>query len=158
MPAPLPRPLTPEGFARYGEVPAVPEAVGMRTSFDGGLKSLRPGVPASLSLILASPSLARPVPIGIIERHVWTSQSFVPMAPVRWLVVVAPQAADGGPDLAAAEAFLPEPGQAITLHPGTWHAPLTVLDAPAPFAILMWRDYGPDDEEVREITPIGIAV
>lgn len=157
MTALVPRPLTAEAFAPYGEVLAVPDTVGTRTAFDGALASLRPATPASLSLILAAPSLARPVPVGIIERHRFTSQSFVPMAPARWLVVVAPAAADGGPDLAAAEAFLPAPGQGITLHPGTWHAPLTVLEAPSPFAILMWRDYGPDDEEVMEITPLAVA-
>lgn len=152
------RPLTPEAFARYGEVLRVPDTIGTRTAFDTGLRTLRPEVPASLSLILPAPSLARPVQVGIIERHRWTSQSFLPLAPTRWLVVVAPDATGGGPDLAAAEAFLPEPGQGITLHPGAWHAPLTVLDTPAPFAILMWRDYGPDDEEVMEITPFEVAV
>lgn len=155
----LPRPLTPEAFARYGEVLAVPRTVGTRTSFDGALANLRPGVPASLSLILAAPSLCRPVLVEVIERHRFTSQSFVPMAPARWLVVVAPVAANGGPDLGAAEAFLPGPGQGLTFAPGTWHAPLTALDAPSPFAILMWRDYGPEDEEVIPLVgPLEVAV
>lgn len=151
------RPLTAEAFAPYGEVFAVPETVGVRTAFDKGLANLRPDVPASLSIILAAP-VPQPILVDVIERHVFTSQSFVPIAPARWVIVVAPGTAEDGPDLAAAEAFLPAPGQGITLAPGTWHAPLTVLDAPAPFALLMWRDYGPDDEEVIAMPPMMVLI
>ena len=147
----VPRPLTAEAFAPYGEVFAVPQTVGTRTSFDKGLANLRPHVPASLSIILAAP-VPEPVAVSVIERHVFTSQSFVPMAPARWVIVVAPGTAEGRADLAAAEAFLP------ALAPGTWHAPLTVLDAPSPFALLMWRDYGPEDEEVIAIPPMMVAI
>lgn len=151
------RPLTAEGFALYGEVFAVPQTPGVRTSFDRGLANLRPVVPASLSLILAAP-VPQPVAVEVIERHVFTSQSLVPMAPARWVIVVAPGTANGGPDLSAAQAFLPAPGQGVTLAPGTWHAPLTVLEAPSPFALLMWRDYGPDDEEVIAIPAMSVTV
>lgn len=150
--------LTAEGFAPFGDVLRVPQEVGTRTYFDDALASLKPQTPASLSLILAAPSLARPVPVTIIERHRLTSQSFVPMAATPWLVVVAPNAADGSPDLAAAVAFLPGPGQGITLKPGVWHAPLTVLEAPAPFAIFMWRDFGPDDEDFADIAQFTVAL
>ncbi|MFG1200962.1 ureidoglycolate lyase [Xanthobacter aminoxidans] len=153
----VPRPLTVEAFAPYGEVLAVPQTVGVRTSFNTVLANLRPDVPACLSLILAAP-VPQPVGIEVIERHVFTSQSIVPMAPARWVIVVAPGAAGDGPDLAAAEAFLPAPGQGITLAPGTWHAPLTVLDAPAPFAFLMWRIHATDDEEIIAIPPMAVAV
>ncbi|MFG1270058.1 ureidoglycolate lyase [Xanthobacter sp. DSM 14520] len=152
------RPLTAESFAPFGDVLRVPQEVGTRTYFDGALASLKPQTPASLSLILAAPSPARPVPVTIIERHRLTSQSFVPMAPTPWLVVVAPDAADGSPDLATAVAFLPGPGQGITLKSGVWHAPLTVLEAPAPFAIFMWRDFGPDDEDFADITPFTVVL
>jgi ureidoglycolate lyase len=153
----VPRPLTAEAFAPYGEVLAAPQTVGVRTSYNAGLANLRPDVPACLSLILAAP-VPRPVGIEVIERHVFTSQSLVPMAPARWVIVVAPVAAEDGPDLEAAEAFLPAPGQGITLAPGTWHAPLTVLDAPAPFAFLMWRNHATDDEEIMAIPPMAVAV
>ncbi|MFG1289498.1 ureidoglycolate lyase [Xanthobacter versatilis] len=152
------RPLTAESFAPFGDVLRVPQEVGTRTYFDGALASLKPQTSASLSLILAAPSPARPVPVTIIERHRFTSQSFVPMAPTPWLVVAAPDAADGSPDLAAAVAFLPGPGQGITLKSGVWHAPLTVLEAPAPFAIFMWRDFGPDDEDFADITPFTVVL
>ncbi|MEP9380686.1 ureidoglycolate lyase [Aquabacter sp. CN5-332] len=152
------RPLTAQAFAPFGEVLSTPDAVGRRDYFDSALGNLRPGVGASLSLILAPPTLAHPVPVTIFECHAFSSQSFVPMAPCRWLVAVAPHAAAGGPDMTQVRAFLPPPGQGITLHPDVWHAPLTVLDAPSPFAIFMWRDGGPLDEEFASIAPFLVEV
>ena len=151
-------PLTAEAFAPFGDVLEVPTEPGRRTYFDRALANLRPAAPPSLSLILAAPVAGRPVPLVEIERHVFSSQSFVPLAACRWLVLVAPHGADGGPDLAAARAFLPGPGQGITLKADTWHAPLTVLDTPAPFAIFMWRDWTVADEEIRPMAPLLVAV
>ncbi|OYX05857.1 MAG: hypothetical protein B7Z15_16725, partial [Rhizobiales bacterium 32-66-8] len=124
----LAQPLTPAGFAPFGDVLAVPPTVGTRTYFDRSLANLRPDAPASLSLILAAPTLARPVPITQFERHRFSSQSFLPMADTQWLVVVAPHGADGGPDMGRLAAFLPAAGEGITLGADVWHAPLTVLD------------------------------
>jgi ureidoglycolate lyase len=36
---------------------------------------------------------------------------------------------------------------------GTWHHPLTVLDGPASFAVLMWRDGTTGDEEFVPVDP-----
>ncbi|MFG1298345.1 ureidoglycolate lyase [Xanthobacter sp. V3C-3] len=152
------RPLTAEAFAPYGAVLATPETAGVRTYFDAALGTLAPQAPASLSIVRAAPVAARPVPVAVIERHPLTPQTFLPMAPARWLVVVAPDAPDGGPDLERAEAFLPPPGAGITFGRGVWHAPLTVLDAEAAFAILMWRDWSPNDEEFAAIVPFAVTV
>lgn len=152
------RPLTAEGFAPFGEVLQVPPTAGARAYFSSSLENLRPAAPASLSVILAAPSRARPVPVTVIERHRFSSQSFIPMAEARWLVVAAPDAGDRMPDLARAAAFLPAPGQGVTLKAGVWHAPLTVLDGPRPFAILMWRDFGPEDEDFAAVAPFSVAV
>jgi len=151
------QPLTAEAFAPFGDVLTLPSTVGTRTYFDRSLANLRPDAPASLSLILAAPTLGRPVPITQFERHRFSSQSFVPMAQALWLVV-APHGADGGPDLDRLSAFLPAPDTGITLGADVWHAPLTVLDAPAPFVISMWRDWGPLDEEFAQIAPFTVAV
>src|SRR5438046_4391112 len=82
-----------------------------------------------------------------MERHEFSSQSFLPLDVARWLVVVAPAGADGGPDPSRAVAFLAGPGQGVTYHAGTWHHPLTILDRPARFAVVMWRDGTSTDEE-----------
>lgn len=152
------RPLTAEAFAPYGAVLATPETAGMRTYFDAALGTLAPQAPASLSLVRAAPVAARPVTVTVIERHPLTPQTFLPLGPARWLVVVAPDAPGGGPDLERADAFLPAPGLGITFGRGVWHAPLTVLDAAAAFAILMWRDGSPNDEEFAAIVPFAVTV
>lgn len=152
------QPLTPEAFAPFGEVHSPPDVVGRRDYFDGALANLRPAVGASLSLILAPPTLEHPVPVTRFERHAFSSQSFIPLAPCRWLVAVAPHAAGGGPDMAQVRVFLPALGQGVTLRADVWHAPLTVLDAPSPFAIFMWRDGGPLDEEFASIIPFAVEV
>ena len=42
---------------------------------------------------------------------------------------------------------------------GTWHHPVTVLDAPASFAVLMWRDFTAGDEEFVDVkTPVTIVI
>lgn len=150
-------PLTADAFATFGTVLTVPEAIGRRDYFDEGLTNLRPGARPSLSLILGAATSGNPVEITQIERHEFSSQSFMPLAPCRWLVVVAPDA-DGGPDMTRARAFLPAPGQGLIFAAGTWHAPLTVLDAPAPFAITMWRDGGAGDEEFAPVQPFFVSV
>ena len=48
-------------------------------------------------------------------------------------------------------AFLAGPGQGVTYHANTWHHPLTVLDRPARFAVVMWRDGTRTDEEFRTL-------
>ena len=154
----VPEPLTPAGFAPYGEVIAPPAQSG-RTYFDAGLGDRRKGALASLSMIRVPPLAALPMRATVLERHEFSSQSFVPLSVSRWLVVVAPPATGGGPDAKRAQAFVAGPGQGITLHAGTWHHGLTVLDREAEFAIFMWRDGGPGDEEfVTLATPFDIAV
>lgn len=151
-------PLTTDAFAPFGEVLTVPQTPGRRDYFDGGLANLRPGARPSVSLILGAPAAGTTIEVTQIERHAFSSQSFLPLAPCRWLVVVAPETQPGRPDLSRAVAFLPAPGQGLTFAAGTWHAPLTVLEKPAPFAIVMWRDGGPDDEEFAPMEPLQISV
>lgn len=160
------RPLTAEAFAPYGAVLATPDKAGVRTYFDATLGALAPQAPVSLSIVRAAPVAQRPVPVSVqvtvqvsvIERHPLTPQTFLPLGPARWLVVVAPDAPGGGPDLDRAEAFLPGPGAGITFGRGVWHAPLTVLEGDGVFAIHMWRDGSPDDEEFAPVIPFAVTL
>ena len=61
------------------------------------------------------------------------------MQAARWLVVVAPHAANGGPDIKRMQAFIAGPDAGIIFGADIWHHPLTVLDGPGSFAIGMWR-------------------
>jgi len=139
-------PLTPEAFAPFGDVLQPPVRAG-RTYFDAGLANGRPDARPSISLSRITPLDRLPLRATMLERHEHSSQSFVPIVVGRWLVIVAPPAPDGGPDATRARAFVAGPGQGITYHMGTWHHGMTVLDREAQFAVFMWRDGTPGDEE-----------
>ena len=95
--------------------------------------------------------------VAQIERHPYAAQTFIPVQASRWLVIVAPHQPDGSPDVSAMRAFLAAPGQGISYRRGTWHHGTTVLDAPAQFAVLMWRRTAGDDDEFYDLdTPIEV--
>ncbi|KAI0407618.1 ureidoglycolate hydrolase [Xylaria palmicola] len=95
------------------------------------------------------------VEVKVLERHPFTSQTFIPLtadATKRYLVVVAPTLApstrdeglpvprDGGagaglpgrglPDVRRLRAFVATGEQAVTYAAGTWHAPMIALGPP----------------------------
>jgi ureidoglycolate lyase len=151
-------PLTTEAFAPFGDVLTAPAEFG-RVYFDAGLRTTRPGARPSLSVAHVGPLAVLPLEAKVMERHEFSSQSFLPLDIGRWLVVVAPPGAGGGPDPARAVAFLAGPGQGVTYHAGTWHHPLTVLDRPARLAVFMWRDGTSTDEEFRPLaTPFTVDI
>ncbi len=150
-------PLTRENFAPLRDVLQTPAAPG-RASFDDCLCSVRPEARASLSLLHIEPAAGLPLAARLMELHEFCSQTFIPLVVGRWLVIVAPPAAGGGPDVATAKAFLAGPGRGITYRLGTWHHPLTVLYRPAIFAVVMWRDGTARDEEFVHIDPFLVAV
>lgn len=138
-------PLTAEAFAPFGEVLEATREPG-RVYFERALGNRREGTHPSISLTHRLPT-ALPMESTTMERHPTTSQSFIPMDAARWLVIVAPHAAKGGPDMGRARAFLARPDQGITYGVDVWHHPFTVLDRPQRFAIMMWRDGSPLDDE-----------
>jgi ureidoglycolate lyase len=149
-------PLTAEAFAPFGDVLTVPEAPG-REYFERALSTTRPGARPSLSLSLRDPTPA-PIEVRVMERHAFSSQSFVPLGPARFLVLVAPHAPGGGPSMAEAVAFLAGPGQGVTYGADVWHHGMTVLDAPARFAVFMWRDGTAGDEEFVKVAPFTLEL
>lgn len=152
------QPLTAEAFAPFGDVLAPPTEPG-RIYFEKGLKNGRAGARPSLAVTHARPLAALPLRATVLERHEFSSQSFMPLDVSRWLVVVAPYGADGGPDPSRAIAFVAGPGQGVTYHMGTWHHGFTALDRPARFAIFMWRDGTSSDEEFRQLAaPFTVQV
>ncbi|OAA66633.1 ureidoglycolate hydrolase [Niveomyces insectorum RCEF 264] len=108
-------------------------------------------------------------PVTILERHPFTTQTFVPLPghnsreAARYLVVVAPTVAeDGGndrtsttgpPDVRGLRAFVARGDQAVTYGAGTWHAPMAALGTPGtalPFFVFQYAN-GVDDEDCQEI-------
>lgn len=139
------RPLDAEAFAPFGQVfgtPARPE----RIDLDLALVNHRSAARPTIALIRAAP-VALPFETTVLERHRFSSQTFVPARVARYLVVVAPGAVDGGPDLTGIRAFVATGGQGVNYVAGTWHHGLTVLDAEATFTMVMWNDGSDQDTE-----------
>ena len=151
-------PLTSAAFLPYGEVlegPAIPG----RTHFEDALANLRPAARPSLSLVVKEPVTAFPIRSHRMERHQFSSQSFIPQEAGRWLVVVSPHRAQGaGPDMARARCFLARGDQGVTYGADVWHHPFTVLDREARFAVLMWRDGTAQDEEFVDVPEFEIVL
>ena len=151
-------PLTAEAFASYGEVLDAPATPG-RTYFNTTLATHRPEAWPSLSMALVPPTTTLPLEAVRMERHEFSSQSFLPIDVSRYLVVVAPKNASGAPDSSKARAFVAGPHQGITYRHDTWHHPLVVLDRPGTFAIYMWQNGTKTDEEfVALVPPFTVAV
>jgi ureidoglycolate lyase len=150
-------PLTSAGFLPYGEVIECPAMPG-RTYFEDALANLRPKARGSISLTVKPPLTVLPLRSTTMERHEFSSQSFVPQESGRWLAIVAPHAAGGGPDMARARAFLCRPDQGVTYGANVWHHPFTVLDREARFVIFMWRDGTRTDEEFVEVPEFTVEV
>lgn len=153
----IPQPLTKEAFAPFGDVIDVPEAPG-RTYYNDALGNLRPDAKANLSLSLKAETPDRPLRSDYMERHEFSSQTFVPLDVERWLIVVAPHASAGGPDVTGMKAFIATGRQGVTYRPNTWHHGLTVLDRPGRFAVFMWLDGGKGDEEFVPVPPFSIRI
>jgi ureidoglycolate lyase len=150
------RPLTPEAFAEFGDVLVAPQAPG-RIYTEAALSNRRDRASPSLSFTFKAPS-ALPLRSTTMERHPFSSQSFVPMDGGRWIAVVAPHAADGGPDMARAQAFVARADQGVTYGADVWHHPFTVIDQPGRFAVFMWKDGGKTDEEFVEVAAFEVAL
>jgi ureidoglycolate lyase len=152
-----PQALTRDAFAAFGDVIDVPDTAG-RTYYDAALGNLRPDARPNLSLSLKPETADRPLRADLLERHEFSSQTFVPIDVGRWLIVVAPHAVAGGPDRAGVRAFIATGRQGVTYRPNTWHHGLTVLDRPGRFAVFMWLDGGTGDEEFVPVEPFTIRI
>jgi len=151
------QPLTAAAFAPYGDVIDVPNEPG-RTYYEDALGNLRPSAHASLSLSFRPPAIELPLEAKLLERHEFSSQTFLPIDAARWLIVVAPHAKDGGPDTGAIKAFIATGRQGVTYRANTWHHGLTTLDRPGRFAVFMWRDGTTGDEEFVPVQPFTIRI
>lgn len=141
-----PAPLSAEAFAPFGDAfraPAGPDRL-YHSEVLANLRGDRARADFSLARV---PLSALPLQATVMERHRFSSQTFVPMAPARFLVLVAPHAASGGPDMANARAFIAAPGQGVTYRADTWHHGLTLLEGDTAFAVFMWNDGTDDDTE-----------
>lgn len=91
-------------------------------------------------LSLAAGQESRVFPVDILERHPYTTQTFIPMGLpptdtlTKYLIIVAPTMPSvggfsdrGPPDLSNLKAFEAHGRQAVTYGAATWHAPMVVI-------------------------------
>lgn len=155
----LAEPITAGAFAPFGELLVPPDGFS-RHYFDASLSNARSSARPSLSVAVAEPIKSLPLEAVQMERHAFSSQSFVPMDAERYLAIVAPHAAGGGPDTDRARAFLVAGRYGITFRADVWHHPMAVLDRPSTFAIVMWLDGGEGDTELLTLAAafqVGVA-
>ncbi|VEU23327.1 DEKNAAC104718 [Brettanomyces naardenensis] len=94
----------------------------------------------------------------VLERHPYTTQTFVPMGrdahEIGFLVICAPDdPVDHLPDFTKAEAFLCRGDQSVTYGVATWHAPMIVIGPHdhLDFAVLV-HESGVPEEDCQEVT------
>ncbi len=150
------QPLTAEAFAPFGDVFNRLDQPG-RVYTETALGNGRPHAWPSLSMAYNLPVTGLQIDVRELERHAHSSQTFVPVDAGRWLVIVAPHAPGGGPDISQVCAFVATAEQGVTYRADTWHHGRTVLDRPAHFAIFMWRDGTEGDEEFAPVAPITVT-
>jgi len=146
--APLPavtlpvRPLTAAAFAPFGEVieaaadvahHAINAGYAQRFHDLARVDTAAAGGRTLVNIFRARPRTL-PLRLGGLERHRLGSQLFMPLAPLRYLVVVA--APGDTPSSSTVHAFLAAPGQGINMRPGTWHHPLLALDDGGDFLVI----------------------
>ena len=102
------------------------------------LDNNRESAKANVCLFRCSPR-DLPFSIKLLERHLYSTQMFIPMtADKRYLVIVAqggdkpgnhfPHNHNSQQDLSTLKAFVASKSQGITYYPGTWHHPMIALD------------------------------
>jgi ureidoglycolate lyase len=148
-------PLTDAAFAPFGRVIAAPSTGGRlvnqgRALRHDGLYELDAAPEATRFALVPITVRASPLPfpLAVLERHSLSAQAFAPVRAARLAVVVAPDGADGRPDLARLVAFAAGSGTAFLYRRGVWHAPMIALDGDAELLMLMFETpNGPSHED-----------
>jgi ureidoglycolate lyase len=119
--------LTPEAFAPFGEVS-------------------RPRARLNLDFANGTPSLCevrvepRPLYADFLARHLYSTQTFVPLAGTRAVLLVAPPSDLSDPyavpDLTRLAAFRLDGAHAVTIRRGTWHRAPFPVGGPGHFLVL----------------------
>ena len=136
-----PLPLTRERFLPYGDVieTSGAEHDSMNAArferFDD-LCGVDVGADGRVCISVARCRSATKLPyrFDVVERHPLGSQAFVPLAPARFVVVVAPPAESV--ELVDLRAFVTNGRQGVNYKRGTWHMPLIGFEAGQEFLVI----------------------
>ncbi|MBA4341971.1 MAG: ureidoglycolate hydrolase [Methylibium sp.] len=134
------RPLTPETFAPFGQVlqagpppsgeagQAINSGTSRRHVLVGDLQLGADQGRGELSLSRAQARLF-PLRLQELERHLLSTQSFIPLGGPRRLALVVARPGPGPDTPEQLQAFVSDGWQGVCLHAGTWHHPLLAVDA-----------------------------
>ena len=138
------RRLTAEAFAPFGQVIQTHvAAIGWRAR-GAALENRRPAAVPHLAVTRLAPT-ALPVRATALERHPFSSQTFVPTDLSRYLVAVCPSGPDREPIVERLLAFVADVTLGVNYAPGTWHHPMAILDRSGEYVVLRWDDGSPAD-------------
>ena len=139
-------PITEEAFAPFGQLLRSPLPGDARVELIETLQNLRTSAKPRLSLATMAPK-SLPLTAVEMERHVFSSQAFVPIDCEAYLVLVAGHGADDRPDMATLRAFHVPGDVGINYAASTWHHPMTPLEREARFVVLTFVDGTETDEQ-----------
>ena len=136
-----PVPLTRERFEPYGEVieaqPTQRKAMNAARfeRFDD-LCKIDVGADGQVRVSVARCRIATDLPyrFDVVECHPLGTQAFVPLAPARFVVVVAPPGE--GVEAEDLQAFVTNGRQGVNYRRGTWHMPLIAFEAGQEFLVI----------------------
>lgn len=155
------RPITPEAFARFGDVIARRDAqpdVMINQGRCGRFHDLADidivDGRAGISLFESRGARA-PYRVAMIERHPLGSQAFIPLDGVPYLVVVAE---DQGGAPTGLRAFVADGSQAVNIHRNVWHGVLTPMERPGLYAVVDRIGEGRNLEEYWFDQPFTVTV
>lgn len=156
------RPLNASDFALYGDVLELSRRNGQ--PINAGT-SQRMDLPSELNLsqqggapvlaVFRAQAQAPEGPWDMMERHQLGSQTFVPLAGARCVVLVA--LGEQAPDRATFAAFQVSGVQGFTLKPGTWHHPLIAIDD-GDFLVLERQGAEADCEVMQLPAPVRLQL
>lgn len=146
------RPLTRENFAAFGDVieteqrESFPINQGLTQRYHALSLTQLGGDNGAVGLSIFHNLQATVLPFNIhmLERHPLGSQSFIPLAQQKFIIVVALPLNETEPDEAKISAFLSNGQQGITYHQGVWHHPLITLEAESDFLVVDRIDSEPN--------------
>jgi ureidoglycolate lyase len=129
------QPFRPEAFAPFGQTIVAPQ-IGEETLLHTLLGAARADA-ALCAKLDTHPAGALPLTAPRMERHEHSEQLFVPLGDARYVIAAALPGADGAPDLGTLTGFIVEDGSGICYSRGVWHLPITILDRPTSFLMMM---------------------
>lgn len=149
-----PAPLTSAAFTAFGDIIetdgnphyTINDGYAERYSDLSRIDVMESGGRPLLNIFAAKPRRF-PLAVRMVERHPLSSQSFVPLTRLPFLVVVAPPGSS--PRSSDLRAFVTNGRQGVTYARGTWHHPLIALGEPCDFLVIDRGGPGENCDEVH---------